>query len=68
VSAARVNKATERVNIKGEEGEEGSILYNYNYGRPFYIKLEALREPARARGQERVGKWIVEATVRSKAR
>ena len=39
---AWVNKATKRINIKGEEGEEGSILYNYNYSRPFYIKLEAL--------------------------
>ena len=39
---ARVNKATKRINIKEEGEEEGSILYNYNYNRPFYIKLEAL--------------------------
>ena len=69
MSAAQVNKATKRVNIKTEE-EECSIIQNQNqnYSRPFNIQLEALYKPTWVQEQKRVRKWIIKVTMRLKAR
>ena len=45
-----VNKAIKYVNIKGKGEKESFILQNYNYNRPFYIKLEALYKLRVSRG------------------